>query len=266
MTSSNPFAAINLNGTGTMRGMTLALPTDRVRQLLPNGLEPGPQTVTPPGTHPVILLFNEMFRAHMSVPTLLPSLTYHEYSIGIPHAYLSTGAIQPGVPGPYYFMPKLYLDNFWATLGGIAFWGFAKEMASFLVTGDSYTVTGFDGQRIMSFAWNEDAPDDFKPIAEFPHFEPVRQMLAQPIISMAPATIGPFFILSDFDKMWSQATLRPLEGSLEVDIDFVPGFSAGRYPDADPTPGIDTSVLGCYELRTPWLLSLPYPPLFSFNR
>jgi hypothetical protein len=266
MTPANPFAAINLHGDGTMRGVTLALPTARVRDLLPAGLELGEQQVTPPGTHPVILFFHDMFRAQMSMPTLLPNMTYREHSVGVPFSFLSSGSITPGMPGPYYFMPKLYLDNFWATIGGLVFWGFAKEMASVLVTATSYTVTSLTGQRLTSLGWKKPKQEELKPIAEYEHFEPVRQMLSQPIISMLPAAMGPFFILSDFDKAWEVATVRPLETSLEVDVEYVPGYAGGRYPASGWSPGIDSSVLGSYELRAPWRLSLPYPPMLAFRR
>jgi hypothetical protein len=266
MTPPNPFTTINLNGHGTMRGVTLALPSDRVRDMLPAGLELGDQSVSPPGTHPIILFFHDMFRAQMSIPTLLPNMTYHEHSVGVPFSYMSRGSITPGLPGPYYFMPKLYLDNFWATLGGLAFWGFPKEMATVVVTAETYTVTSFTGQRLTSLAWKNPEQPEYRPIWEFPNFEPVRQMLSQPIISMVPFAMGPFFILSDFDKAWEVATLRPIETSLEVDVEYVPGFSGGRYPASDWSPGIDASVLGSYELRAPWRLSLPYPPVFAFRR
>jgi hypothetical protein len=265
MTPANPFAAINLNGMGTMRGVTLALPTATVRNFLPAGMELGQQTVSPPGTHPVILFFHDMFRAHMSIPTLLPNMTYREHSVGVPFSYISSGSITPGMPGPYYFMPKLYLDNVWATVGGIMFWGFAKEMASATVTAESYTVNTLAGQRVTSLAWKK-TDQECLPIAEYPNFEPVRQMLSQPIISMLPLAMGPFFILSDFDKAWNVATVRPLETTLEVDVEYVPGYPGGRYPVSGRSPGIDKSVLGSYELRAPWRLSLPYPPLFAFRR
>jgi hypothetical protein len=264
MTPQNPFAAINLNGNGTMRGVTLALPTDRVRDFLPAGMTLGDQQVTPSGTHPVILFFHDMFRAQMSMPTLLPNMTYHEHSVGVPFTYISSGSITPGNPGPYYFMPKLYLDNFWATIGGITFWGFPKEMASITVTAESYTVNSLAGQRITSLAWKK-TKAGYRPIREVANFEPVRQMLSQPIISMVPLAMGPFFILSDFDKIWETATVRPLETSLEVDIEYVPGYAGGRYPASGWSPGIHSSVIGSYELRALWRLSLPYPPLFAYK-
>lgn len=261
MTPANPFAAINLSGDSLMRGATFALPVDRVRNLLPTGLDLGPQDVTPQGTHPVILLFNDIYRAHFSIPTLVPNMTYHEHTVGVPYCYLTTGSITPGHPGPYYYMPKLYLDNFSAIIGGLAFWGFNKEMASFEVTGNSYTITSSAGQRLASLSVDKGNFPDFSAITTFPLFEPVRQMLLQPLISMVPAAIGPFFVLADFDKTWDEGMIRPVNTVAEIAVEFIPGYPAGAYPAA----GIDASVLGSYELRVPWRLSLPYPPILNFR-
>ena len=71
MSSNNPFNAINLSGEGAMRGVTLALPVERVRNMLPAGLELGAQNVTPEGTHPVILFFHDFFRAQRSIPGMI---------------------------------------------------------------------------------------------------------------------------------------------------------------------------------------------------
>src|ERR1700744_2253177 len=107
MTSSNPFAAVELIGNILIRGFTLALPDDRVRSFLPPGLELGPQDITPDGTHPVLLMFNDNFRGHWSIPTLIPNMTYREHTIGVPFSYISSSSITPGSNGPYNFMPKL---------------------------------------------------------------------------------------------------------------------------------------------------------------
>lgn len=261
MTPPNPFGFINLNGDGTMRGVTLELPTDQVRDLLPAGLELGDQHVTRKGTHPVVLFFHDMFRAQMSVPTLLPNMTYREHSIGIPFSYIAQGSLTPGKPGPYYFMPKLYLDNIAATVGGLLFWGFAKELALFELTAGRYEITSLAGKRQTSLTWQDDSSLVHKPVAQVPNFAPVQAMLTQPIISMVPAALGPFFILSDFDKDWSVATVKPMRTAVEVDVEYVPGYKAGRMPLTGYSPGIDESVVGSYELRAPWKLSLPYPPL-----
>ena len=263
MNTRNPFDIVNLHGEGTMRGVTLALATARVRDFLPVGLELGEQTVTPPGPHPVVLFYHDMIRATMSIPTLLPNMTYHEHSVGVPFSYISRGSPGNRSLGPYYFMPKLYLDNFLAVVGGTWFWGFAKHPGNFVVTENSYSISSIDGRRLTSLEW--ESTTAARPIREFPHFEPVRQMLAQPMISMLPAALGPFFFLSTFDKDWEKATVRPLRTALEVDVEYVPSFSGGRYPHEGRSPGIDESVLGSYELRAPWRLGLLYPPGLNFH-
>ena len=177
-----------------------------------------------------------MFRAQMSIPTLLPNMTYHEHSVGVPFTFISRDALTPGKPGPYYFMPRLHLDNFFATLGGVLFWGFPKHMARFTVTADRYSVANDNDQPITTVSWEaagELSPDP----PSTRNFEPVRQMLSQPIISQVPASLGPFFILSDFDKNWDVATVRPLATTMDVFVEYVPGFAGGRYPAEGRSPG-----------------------------
>ena len=84
MNPFDPANVVNLSGTGTMRGVTLALPTDRGRDLLPNGLELGSQSITGPGTHPVMLGFHDIFRLH-------------QYLIGLRrrHPWLHTARTSP---------------------------------------------------------------------------------------------------------------------------------------------------------------------------
>ncbi len=266
MTSPNPFTAINVHGGGITRGVTLALTSDWARDLLPAGLELGKQDVTDDGYHPVILFFHDVFQAQTSIPSLVPGMNYHEHSIGIPFAYLSRNSITPGYPGPYHFMPKLYLDNPLAAAAGVLLWGFAKEMASILVTAERFTINGFDGRRLTALSWNTGGGGVHRPVGDWPYFKPVRRMLEQPLISMVPAAMGPFFIRSDFDRNWQVATVRPLQTALDVDVEYAPGYPGGRYPVSGWSPGIDSSVLGSYELRAPWRLSVPYHPLLSFRR
>ncbi len=264
MLPSDPFSLINVNAESTMRGVTLALPSDRVRTLLPSGLELGAQDLTPPGTHPVTLFFNDMIRVQANIPGIWPAQTYREHILGIPYTYLTKGSLMPGKPGPYYYMPKLYLDNLSAVAGGRLFWGFSKDMASFQVTGDRYSVYAQNGHRVTSLAW-EPAQENYRPVSEYPLFAPVRQMLSQPNISMLPLAYGPFFFRSDFDRDWDTATLCPQRTAVDVDVSYVTGYDSGRYPASGWTPGVDESMLGSYVLRTYWRLSIPYLPFLSLR-
>ena len=265
-----PFNRVNLHGDGCFRGVTLALPAAQVLRLLPAGLLLGPQDVTPPGTHPVILSFNALYRAEMSVPTLLPSLSYHEFTIGVPFSHLPVGRLgramgtltgrpKAAPQGPYYYMPRLFLDSVLATLGGLLFWGYAKKLARFTVGAERFAIQGEDGAPQVCLAFS--AQGEPQPVAQFPHFAQVQAMLDQPLVSQLPAALGPIFVVADFDKQWGQATLRPLATQVQAQAEFVPGFGPGRHPASGESEGIDKSVLGSYELNAPWLLGMPHAPL-----
>ena len=117
----------------------------------------------------------------------------------------------------------------------------------------------------MSLAWEVEEDSGFQPVAECANFQPILRMVSQPLISAVPFSLGPFFALSNFDKNWDVATVRPLRTAVEVDVSFLPGYDCGRYPSEGWSPGIGQSVLGSYELRAPWRLSFPYPPLMSYG-
>jgi len=262
MNTLNPFSAINLSGDGVFRGVTLAVPKARVEALLPPGLALGPHDVTPAGTHPVIFSFNDLTRAQMSVPSLLPVLNYNEYTMGIPYTFIARGGLNRNSPGPYYYMPKLFLNSTLAIMGGIAFWGFRKDPAFVHVEDDRFVIRTQSEQTLTSLAWKPSGA--FKPINEVPNFEPVRRMLDQPLISQVPPLGGPIYVVSDFDKRWDVATIRSLETTLTIDEDFVPdcrSFATCTVGRGTTAPGIDKSPLGSYELVAPWRLSFPYLPI-----
>ena len=257
MNPFDPFNMMHLSGMGTMRYVTLALPRDAVHNLLPNGLELGPQTMTPPGTHPVLMGFHEMFRLRTSLPSLLPSMTYHEHSVGIPYCYATSAGITTHTPGPYFFMPIVLLDHVLAVLGGILFWGYAKQLATISNANGRYSIARLDGEPVLSLSY--ESVGEAKPLADYPQFDLQRQALSQTVISMVPLGVGPFFVLAGFPKRWEVATLRPLRTVTEVFTDYVIGLSSGRYPATGRSKGIDASVIGAYELRAPWQLGTPYP-------
>ena len=261
MTAPYPVGFI---GNGMTRVVTLALPSLKVRAFLPAGLELGPQEVTPPGTHPVIFLFHGFSECQWSFPTLLRSMKFHEQTVGVPFTHVMAGH-GPGREGPYYFMPKLYLDDLFVRMSGLMLWGFDKEMASINVTAERYTVTGLNGRRLASLAWSANGNDQLRAIAGYPAFEPVRHMLSQTLISAFPAAIGPLFALTDFDRRWNLARVRPLRTVLEVDSSYMPFFEGGRYPPLDGSENVDSFPLGSWELSGPWWLSFPYRPLLPLR-
>ena len=269
-TDRNPFNRVNLHGQGLFRSVTLALPLAQVRSLLPAGLLLGPQAVSPVGTHPVIVSFNALQRAEMSLPTLMPALTYHEFTLGVPYCLLPRGRLGRAAAalsgraetrpyGPYYYMPRLYLDSVLATVGGLLDWGYAKRLARFTVSADCFAIRGEDGTPLIDLAFEATGPA--QPPADLPHFAAVRDMLDQPLVSQLPAALGPLFVVADFNKRWDQATLRPLRTQVRVSSSVVPGFGPALHPADGQAEGIDQSVLGSYALDAPWLLGMPHVPL-----
>lgn len=255
----DPAGLLHLGGLGTMRNVTLALPTDEVRRLLPAGLELGAQPLTPPGTHPVILGFHDMFRLHTSFPSLLPSLTYHEHSIGIPWCYVTGGADIAGSPGPFYFMPALLLDSVLATLGGLLFWGYPKRLARIEEDGGRYRVMREDGAPLVTLTWR--ARGAARPALAWERFALQRSALSQPLLGLWPVGLGPWFAAADFPKVWERTELTELESAVEVHTDYVTGFGRARYPSRGNLPGIGDSIIGSYAMATQWRMSMPYPPL-----
>ena len=249
---------VGYTGDGLTRGVTLALPASQVRNSLPPGLHFGEQHVTPPGTHPVILQFHDYTRCRLTVPTLLPHMQYREQTLSIPFTYVAGAAGSSA--GPFVFMPHLYLDHSFVTAAGFAFWGFGKTMANITLTPDRYTVNSPTGARLISLTWKLASNGHATPNT-YPAFEPIRQMLSQPLISMLPAATGPFRVLTDFRRNWAIASLRPLQTLLEIDAPYSPHLHPGPYPSS----GIDTSPVGSFELVTPWFLSFPYSPAIAIS-
>jgi hypothetical protein len=255
-TSSAPYP-FGFIGDGLTRCAALALPCSQVRALLPPGLELGEQNLTPRGTHPVIFLFHRFFHCQYSFPTPLRPMSFHEQTAGIPFTYTRAGNGAPGGLGPYYFMPKLYLDDWWVWMNGRFLWGFDKEMAAVTETENRYTVMSPAGRPLVSLEWNGEA--EFRSAAfGYGNFEPVRQMLSQPLVTSFPAAAGPFAALTDFDRRWPLGTVRPVSAVLQVEPGYMPGFDGGQYNATGP--GSDSRVIGSYELSAPWWLSLPYAP------
>ena len=263
MNTLDPFNLFHLAGSGEMRNVTLALPIDAVRRLLPVGLLLGPQNITPPWTHPVILGFHTMHNLHTSVPSLLPPYSYFEHSVGIPHCYVSDPMLAPGSAGPYYFMPKLLVDNAWVALGGRLFWGFNNQLAAIQTSENGFAICQANGSPIVSL-WHKAVQEPRAPLS-VPEFTPQGEAISQCLISLAPAGAGPLFLVAEFPKFWPQARLQPLETVVEIHSEYVPGLVPGRYPTDGRNYGIDQSIAGSYTLQAQFQVGCPCPPICNLG-
>jgi len=257
---SKPYQAMKLVGQWSVYGVTIVLPREDVEWMLPDALELGAQDLTPPNTHPVTLYFGNVRDAHMTFPRAFPpDMTYFEQVVGVPFVYSRRPLCGGRVRGPFFYMPRLFLTNLLATLGGILLWGFPKKLVSVLEstndagTGGSYAVCPpRGGDEILGVQWAATGP--FRPVSEAPSFQRQLEIMTQPLVSRQPLSVGPLVSCSDFDKIWQEAELRPLHTKTSIRDAFVPGLAPGQYS----SQGIDQTPMGAFQLRARWELSLPY--------
>lgn len=252
--------AFGFLGDGITRCAVLAIPSANVRSLLPANLELGDQNVAPTGTHPVVMLFHGFIHCQFSFPTFLQPMRFHEQTFGIPFTRVRASNYAPGGAGPYYFMPRLYLDDPWVWMIGRTYWGFEKEMAIVNASESSYTVTSLAGQRLASLRWSNGGNDPRPAMEDYHDFDPLRLMLSQPLISFSPVVQGTVPTLTDFGRNWNLATVRPIQSVLEIDRSYMQGFEGGRYVLSGDSVRSTPSLLASYELSAPWWLSFPYFP------
>jgi hypothetical protein len=177
-------------GNGLTRGIALALPSSKVRNLLPAGLELGNQNVSPRGTHPLVFLCHDFSECQFSFPNPMRSMNFHEQTVGIPFTFIPEGACAPAARGPYYFMPKLYLDDLWVWMNGTYWWGFNKEIAIIDENSSRYTVTSTNGPRLLTLEWSIRGKRDHASIG-YGGFAPVREILVKPSSALAPPPSDP---------------------------------------------------------------------------
>jgi hypothetical protein len=244
------------------------MPSAVVESMLPYGFCLGPQTLTRKGTHPVVLFFQEMVRAHMTIPSLLPNMTYHEQIVGIPYTYVNSVLPWLRSPGPFFYMPNLFLSEWLPTIGGQLYWGFNKQVAPVTVTDSTWTVFGDHGEPVIGFRHRlpRRASHEWKPVARHPYpnfdwFSGPNGLMVQPLLSQMPVGYKIVPVASNFNKLWDQAVIRPLEGQVEIHESFIPTLPTGRFPSHRKwAPSIARSPFGCFELLAPWRLTIPYAP------
>jgi hypothetical protein len=259
------FNAVQLVGSGVFRCHTMAWPREVVERLLPWGMELADNPLTDRDHHPVSLFFQDMIRAHMTVPNALPNLTYHEQIVGIPFVKVTKGYGNAGPLGPFFYMPNLWLDSFWATLGGRLYWGFNKQVGTMSVRDGHWAVLDpQDPSKELIALDYEVVEEDYKPLAAHPHFQTyaraITGIMSQPLVSMLPGGYPLMPICSNFDKRWSRAVVRPLRTRVSIHRSFLTGLPTGTFPGLE---GWQDSIAelpwGGFEALAQWRLTVPYP-------
>ncbi len=250
-------------GTIDTRVTVLVLPSEQVRQLLPAGLELAPQPVVPWGWHPVfVLCSHDVFKPWFA------TMDYQEIMIGVPWVQM-THPLAP-YPGPFIYMPRLYLNDLLPCEMGVHLYGFEKQMATIAVAempGLATVIATPEGASapVLSGTFTEIAGQAPQPASAFPNATIVRQLFEQPTISQALHIVdpqsfdsklpGPFLgstVVLQFDGQG--ATIQPITASLTIDAGLTPaGIPPGTYSSA----GLDSTPLGAFRLQCVQVVSLP---------
>lgn len=242
--------AIGAVGTYRSDCAVVSLPLDDVRGMLPRGVAPGAQTLSPPGEHPVLFMFGR----HSGVrPVFLPVRggSYHEMITAVPfldYPRASEGRAGGEYRGPYAFMPRLYLDSWiFVMLGWL--YGYDKVRARIRETPGAYRVAALaSGRAIVSGRF--DPRGEPGPVSAFPNFVPVEPAFRQPFLGKL--FFGPI-LCSIMTFELEKAVLRPIEACIEIEDSYLRGMPKREFR----VPGIDASPLGAFRIEVPWTLSYP---------
>lgn len=111
------------HGTIDTRVTVLVLPAADVQKLLPTGLGLAPQPVVPSGYHPVYIL-----SSHDTFQAWFGDMDYQEMMLAVP--YVQIDEPRGRYPGPYIYMPRLYLNDPVPCFLGVHLYGWEKQAAT----------------------------------------------------------------------------------------------------------------------------------------
>jgi len=235
---------IALTGRYLANCAVLALPASDAVAMLTSNAELAAQSLTPPGTHPVILLMGE--HTGVRVKFLPGSIDYREALVSVPWVRRRGAACGSG---PLAHVSRLWLDRLAPVAGGWTF-GFPKIWSRVEMSDTSYGV-----QSILSCTRLLDARFEARgapaPTSQFHNFGLVRPIFEQPFLQRL-LLAGPSCVeVMDFGL--DRATLQPIEATVEARRGFLRGFPTG----ARELKSIDESPLGAFRLELSWTLTAP---------
>jgi hypothetical protein len=235
-----------VRGTYTSHTFTFALDSAAVAAMLPPGLALAAQTITPPGTHPVLLMMGKQQDVHVEWSVLRgPGVTYDELFLGIP--FVNRVTREGKCPGPFMFAPLLYVDRFLPFVMGY-FWGFAKQDVTIVADAMHFAVRDSRGPLLTAeFA----AQGSWGPPSSFPNFQAYPSIFQQTGIGR---TLLGFYVCFVFrHNSIEQAEVRSAATTVEILRAFVPGLAAGTYR----SQGIASEPLGSFQMTNSWTLDPP---------
>ncbi len=229
-----------------------ALPTHIVQGMLEPGLTLAPQDLTPAGQHPVLLLFGWQSDVR---PNRMPfgGGRYMEFIVSVPFVKHAHPRLDKDCPGPFIYMPRLYLDQLFPTLLGIWGYGYNKKLATIQADQNDYTVYRRSTQNALISA-SYQATGKTGSETDFPHFSLTRKPYALPLISRT--RFGQWHY-SFYDFALGQALIQPIEMTIKVYSPEVGGLPPGTYT----VPSIQKQGLGAFFITTDATISNPLQSL-----
>ena len=225
--------------------VVLAPDVDVVKALLPAGLSLAPQTLTPAGTHPVVLMFGQHSNVH---PWFQPPSSgghYNEWIVATPCLeWRGNGLVKPCA-----YMSRLYLNSlYYVFLGWL--YGYPKKLSKSMVTSSSYDVRTFPGNQPRVSMTNALA-GPVTPFPSMPGHEAIASVFELPFFQR----LGPMPWLAS--RMWFEletATVQPMSASFSINTGCAPGLPAM----SQQVGSIASGIPGAFHLSCDWMLSRPY--------
>lgn len=229
----------------------MAIDKSIVADLLPDELTFAEQDLTSKDQHPIYWSFNFL---QTNVSTALPSffLNYNEFAFIIPYLKFKG---KTNVEGDIFAYPiKLYLNSFWAMLGGRLFWSFDKVLSQMTIDdeialkqGENFVIKTFwpfNRKERLSAIFENDG--DQITVKDTPNFKRLIKVLDQSFVTCG---IFGFFVSRYTLTIKDDLKIQPLRGIIHT-TDFLPGFSRKSYE----MNSINKSILGTAQFKVEWKL------------
>lgn len=239
--------AIGATGIFTAVFGVWSAPRAVAASMLPPGLGLAPQNITGPDEHPVVFLLGREWDVSVHVgPFKARDCQYLEFLLAVPFVARKSGTT--AMPGPFVFMPRLFLDN-WPFVVAGWFYGYAKRRARVQSPPDGYGIQSLLlGTPSLSARFEDRGP--WGPVGDYPNASHLTPVFHLPFVGR-----GPFgsFIYSDLDFHMDRSRIQPVAAQIRIEASFARGVPPGSHS----FPGIDQSSFGAFRIEVPWTLGPP---------
>ncbi len=251
---ADPRLAVEFVGDYDAYTFFLSKPIAAVKRLLPLfGVELGPQTLTPPGQHPIIFLAGRQSNvrpiavSYDTVPCLTQlglTMNYLEIIVAVPFV---RRVAHPGLHTLLVCSTKLVLDRLGPTMLG---WlcGFPKVVGRLSWQGARYKGKTLQSYPLLDatlkLSGSYERPD------HYPNFAPVLPIFEQIHIG---ELLGMTVVCTQLDfQLSTVARICPIQGVAHV-YDALCSIAVGNHV----VSGIHQQMLGGFRLQTSWRLPTP---------